>query len=75
MRQLFQILLKNLLLKNLKRKLKNFSCLRRQSHIERITVVLFIGAILLSPLIRESSELRRVGAKRRGLNSIIKDFK
>jgi len=36
---------------------------------------LFIGAILLSPLIRESSELRRVGAKRRGLNSIIKDFK
>ena len=61
--------------KNLKRKLKNFLCLRQQSLIERIAVVLFIGAILLSPLIRESSELRRVGAKRRGLNSIIKDFK
>jgi len=30
---------------------------------------------LLSPLIRENSELRRVGTKRRGLNSIIKDFK
>jgi len=45
------------------------------SLIEKITVVLFIGAMLLSPLIRERSELRRVGAKRRSLNSIIKDFK
>jgi hypothetical protein len=68
-------LLKYLLLKNLKRKLRNFSCLRQLSLIEKITAVLFIGAILLSPLIRENSELRRVGAKRRGLNSIIKDFK
>ena len=73
--QLFLILLKNLLLKNLKRKLKNFSCLRQQSLIERITVVLFIGAILLSPLIRENLELRRVGVKRRALRSIIEDFK
>ena len=72
---MFQLLLKNLLLKNLKRKLKNFLCLRQQSLIEKITVVLFIGAILLSPLIRESSELRRVGAKRRGLSNIIEDFK
>jgi hypothetical protein len=68
-------LLKNLLLKKLKKKLKNFSCLRQQSLIAKITVVLFIGAILLSPLIKESSELPRVGAKRRDLNSIIKDFK
>ena len=37
--------------------------LRQQSLIEKITVVLFIGAILLSPLIRESSELRRVWRK------------
>ena len=72
---MFQLLLKNLLLKNLKRKLKNFSCLRQQSLIERITVVLFIGAMLLSPLIRENSELRRVGVKRRGLKSIIKGYK
>ena len=56
-------------------KLKNFSCLRQQGLIERITVVLFIGAILLSPLIRENSELRRVGVKRRALKSIIKDYK
>jgi hypothetical protein len=68
-------LLKNPLLKNLKRKLKNFSCLRQQSLIEKITVVLFIGAILLSPLIRENLELRRVGVKRRALRSIIEDFK
>ena len=49
--------------------------LRQQGLIERITVVLFIGAILLSPLIRENSELRRVGVKRRALKSIIKDYK
>jgi hypothetical protein len=36
---------------------------------------LFIGAILLSPLIRENLELRRVGVKRRALRSIIEDFK
>ena len=40
-----------------------------------VTGVLFIGAILLSPLIRENSELRRVGVKRRRLKSIIKDYK
>ena len=56
-------------------KLKNFSCLRLQSLIEKIAVVLFIGAMLLSLLIRANSELRRVGVKRRALKSIIKDYK
>jgi hypothetical protein len=36
---------------------------------------LFIGAMLLSPLIRGNLELPKVGVKRRGLNSIIEDFK
>jgi hypothetical protein len=36
---------------------------------------LFIGAMLLSPLIRANWELRRVGVKRRALKSIIKDYK
>ena len=46
-----------------------------QSLIEKITVVLFIGAIHLNPLIRENLELPRVGVKNSGLNSIIEDFK
>ena len=62
-------------IKKPKEKTKNFSYLRQQSLIEKITVALFIGVIRLNLLIRENSELRRVGAKRRGLSNIIEDFK
>ena len=34
-----------------------------------------VPTLLLSPLIRANWELRRVGVKRRGLKSIIKDYK
>jgi hypothetical protein len=59
--------------KNLKRKLKNFLYLR-QSLIEKIIVDLFIGVIHSSRLIEANLELLRAGEKRKNFQFIIEEI-
>jgi len=62
------------LLKNQKRKLKNFLYSRQQSLIEKITVDMFIGVIHLSLLIRENLEQPKAGVKKKSFHNIIEDL-
>jgi hypothetical protein len=65
--------LKKKLLKkqNLRLKINSYS---KQNLTEKITVVLFIGAILSSLLTAESLEARKAGVKKRSFPNIIEDI-